>query len=145
MAKQKKKGIDVINKLRESSIKNTEKESKQEPENKPIPSFDGEKKTPNEVAETLGFCAATIRSWCKKGKLDYIKVKNRYFVCINEKYNALVQSDKVQKKIALKTLISENEALKKRINDLLLQIQGGQKYIQNFTDNNFVANNQLSI
>jgi hypothetical protein len=52
----------------------------------PLANWEGETISIASAAYEKGYGEATLRKWCKAGKLDYVRKGRKIFVCINEKY-----------------------------------------------------------
>lgn len=87
----------------------------------PQANYTGEVCKVSEAAEDKGYTAATIRQYCKAGKLNYVKPGSRYLVCKDDKYAALPETKlaKISKENA--ALRSENEKLASQVATMQLE------------------------
>jgi hypothetical protein len=104
-------GID-ISRLVEETKEETEKEAL------PLDGWIGETKTPKQAAQDKGYCEGTIRKKCKEGKLDYVKKGKRIAVAINEKYQALPETEKAVLRKEVARLKDENQSLRKELEEI---------------------------
>lgn len=64
-----------------------------EQENAPIENYAGEVVPTATVAKDKGYSGATIRNYCKSGRLNYTKKGTRYYVIVDEKLAALKETE----------------------------------------------------
>lgn len=88
--------------------------------NRPLEVWHGEVKKIKDVATEKGYSAATIRKWCKEGKLNYVRPKRRYLVVIDEKYNKLGVSEKAQMRNRIEELEARNAQLEAQVERMQL-------------------------
>ena len=88
------------------------------PEKKTVPpleTWSGATKSTAEAARDKGRSASTIRRWAKEGKLNYIRQGRKIFVCVDEKYEAIVANEKGRMYAEIERLRKENAELKERL------------------------------
>ena len=105
--------------LRQKGVLTAEIEYLGTVEIKPLDNWQGELKTVQQVAKEKGFCDATIRRWCKAGKLNFIKIGRRYAIAVDEKYASVRQSERGK-------LMAEIVALRAEVARLRQQVETQQ-------------------
>lgn len=85
----------------------------------PQENYDGKTKAVKEAAKEKGFSESTIRRWMRIGKLNYIKIGRRVYVCIDEKYKKI----KVSVKKALRSEQKKTESLRAEVARLRAEIE----------------------
>ncbi|WP_372365433.1 hypothetical protein [Candidatus Uabimicrobium sp. HlEnr_7] len=98
---------EIINKPNQYELKGIK--------NLPIEIWHGEVKKIKDVAHEKGYSAATIRKWCKEGKLNYVRPGRGYLVAIDEKYNDVVMSEKAAMRNKIEELEQRNAQLEEQV------------------------------
>lgn len=117
--------------------------------NRPLDVWHGEVKTIKDVATEKGYSAATIRKWCKEGKLNYIRPKRRYLVVVDEKYNELGVSEKAQMRNRIEELEARNAQLEAQVERMQLNFSFDKDTVGLADENEklnqdlIIANNKL--
>ena len=88
--------------------------------NKPLEVWYGDIKTIQSAAKEKGRSDATIRKWCKEGKLNYYRRGRRYFVAVDDKYNAISVSEKAQMRNRIEELEARNAQLEAQVERMQL-------------------------
>ena len=110
---------ETLDKLHEIGIDtSTLVEETTEKEALPMEGWTGETKTPKQAAQDKGYSETTIRKYCKQGKLDYVRNGKRIAVVLNEKYQALPETEKAILRKEVARLKEENETLRKELEEI---------------------------
>jgi hypothetical protein len=87
----------------------------------PLEAWTGKVKSVKQVSGEKGYSPATIRKWCKIGKLNYIMDGRRIMVVIDRLYRAIPLSEKAQLRERIATLEAENDALREKVHSLQME------------------------
>jgi len=88
---------------------------------RPLDRYDGAVIKVSQAAEEKGYSAATIRKYCREGKLNYLRPKSHLLVAVDEKYAALKETEvaRLRKENAAQALLVEQ--LQQQINKMQLE------------------------